>query len=203
MRKTFAKLFLGAFAGSLILGPTVATAGAPPCTSVAKRIASGAPGPLNCSANGVATVYVAKQTTLPLATMAVTVTGVRMTRTLVEKVGGTTISHATAQGMFVVVTVRVANRTHKPQLFNDDSQVELLIGSDTYSISASGDEADSATSAFDSDIEPGETATGDVVFDVAKSVLKSYPAHAGLVVVNFGDFVSFGSVSQIGVVYLG
>jgi hypothetical protein len=203
MPKICGKLLVAACVGSLMLLPTVATAGAPPCTSVAKRIESGTPGPLNCSANGVATVYVAKRTALPLTTLAVTVTGVRTTRTLVEKVDGVTISHATAQGMFVVVTVRVANRTHKPQLFNGDSQTELLIGSDTYSISTSGDEADSGTSGLDNQIEPGESATGDIVFDVAKSVLRSYPAHAGLVVVNFGDFVSFGSVSQIGVVYLG
>jgi hypothetical protein len=202
MLRTHTTLLLCACAGALILGPT-ASASTPSCTSVAKRIESGTPGPLNCSAKGVPGVYVAKRTTLPLTSLTVAVTAARTTRTLVEKIDGTTISHATAQGMFVVLTVRVVNRTHKPQLFNEDIQTELLVGADTYSISTNGEESDSRSDGLDTQIEPGESATGDVVFDVAKKALTSYPAHAGLVVVNFGDFVSLGSVSQIGVIYLG
>jgi hypothetical protein len=135
MLKTRMGLLIGACVGSMMLLATVASASAPPCASVTKRIESGSPGPLNCSAGGVATVEVARHTTLPLKSMSVAVTGTRTTGTLVDKIDGVTISHATAQGMFVVVTVRVSNRTHKPQLFNGGLQTELVIGPDTYSVS--------------------------------------------------------------------
>jgi hypothetical protein len=53
-----------------------------------------------------------------LASMRVSVQQTRTASTLADTIDGTTISHATAKGVFIVVTVRVANETHQPQLFD-------------------------------------------------------------------------------------
>jgi hypothetical protein len=127
----------------------------------------------------------------------------RTTRTLTDKIDGTTLSHATAKGMFVLVTIRVVNHTHTPQLFDQDSQTELEIKTDYYSNSTPGLDADSGADAWGSEIEPGESSTGDLVFDVPKSAAALFPKHAALLLANFGDFLQASSVSELGLIYLG
>jgi hypothetical protein len=193
-------LALMGFGGSVVAHVVMAS-----CPTVIQRIEfGGVAGPLECSANGTKTIVVARRTSLVLSSMTVNAVKTRTTHELSDVVDGTTISHATAKGTFVVVTIRVANHTHMPQLFDPDSQAELEIKSNDYSTSTPGTEADSGTDAWDSDIEPGESSTGDVVFDVPTSQASLFPQHAALLLVNFGDFLQASSrVSEFGLIYLG
>jgi hypothetical protein len=193
------------FASAVALGGSVASqASTPACnSSQGQRIEHGAPGPIVCSSKGIKTIWVARRTTLALTSMHVNVVATRLTKKLAITSFGTTISHATAQGEFVVVTLRISNNTNKPQSFDDLAQTELQVGNDQFSVSTNGDESDKGSEGWNGDIEPGESATGDIVFDVSARSAADVPRHAGLLIVNFGDDVSFGSVSEVGIVYLG
>lgn len=168
-----------------------------------QRIEHGAPGPIVCSTKGIKTILVARRTTLPLSSMHVQVLASRVTKSLKEVVDGTTISQATAKGEFVVITLRIANETHTPQSFDDLAQSELEIANNDFSVSTNGDEADSGTQGFDDQTQPGESSTGDIVFDVATKSASTFPAHAGLLLVDYGANVSVGSVNEVGLIYLG
>ncbi len=90
-------------------GASVGHAATASCASDVQRVEAGAPGPLDCSTQGVKTLVVARRTALVLTSMRVTVQKMRTAHTLSEKIGGATVGHATAKGLFVVVTVRVSN----------------------------------------------------------------------------------------------
>ncbi len=182
--------------------PSVAGA-ATSCASDVQHVEAGAKGPFRCKAAGINTIVVGAQTPLPLTSLRASFRKARTTHTLVEKVDGTVMSHATAKGVFVLVTIQVTNLTHKPQSFDDLGQTELQIGNSQYSVSTDGDLSDSGADGFTDDIQPGESSTGDIVFDVPNSALALFPKHAALLLVNFGDDVSFGSPSQVGVMYVG
>jgi hypothetical protein len=98
---------------------------------------------------------------------------------------------ATAQGEFVVVNVTVTNRTHRPQMFWD-YQAQLAVGGDTFSVSSKGQVADDRADSWGQDIEPGETGTGDLVYDVPAKQARA-ARHGTLEVVGFGAFPDTGA----------
>ena len=55
---------------------------------------------------------------------------------------------------------------------------------------------------FDNYIEPGETGTCYLVYDVPSLLSPSFPLYAALLVVNFGYSLTFGSASLVGLIVL-
>jgi hypothetical protein len=166
------------------------------------QIESGSPGPIICTTAGVKTVFVARRTMLVLSSMRVQVTGTRTTKTLVDQSDGVTFAHAKAQGTFAIVTLRITNETHQPQLFDEASQAELQIGVNQYSSSLNGEDADAGTQGLDDQIQPGESATGDIVFDVPTSAISGFTLHSALLLANFNQFLTI-SPTELGLIYLG
>lgn len=204
IRKGLAVAALVIAAGSLpqAFGATSHAATAS-CGTAVTQINRGAHGPLNCSSNGIKGIVVGDRTPLPLHSMTVTVDRTRITKKLVDAIDGTTISSATAQGEFVVIRVTVKNKTTTPQNFSPYLQTEAQIKKDQYTVSPKGEVADTGSQGLDNDIEPGETGTGDLVYDVPSSLAPSFPLYAALLVVNFGQSLTFGSASQVGLIVLG
>jgi hypothetical protein len=136
-----------------------------------------------------------------MQTMTVTFDSTTLAKKLVDKDDGITLGSATAQGEFAIVRFTVKNNTNKPQQFDQFGQIELQVKTDQYSASLKGEDADPHEGDFNDDIEPGETGTGDVVLDIPTSAASSFPAHAALLLVNFGHDTSFDT-GQIGVLVL-
>lgn len=184
------------------LSAGTAAAAAPSCSQDTVKVQAGAHGPFACSLKGTATIIVGQKTRLAMQSMTVVGVSAKLTKRLEDKIDGTVISSATAQGRFAVVRITVTNHTHKPQSFDKFGQAELQVKQDSYSTSLKGIEADPAAGLND-DIEPGESETGDLVFDVpAALALAAFPAHAALFMVNFGDDTSYDLGGQLGVIVL-
>jgi hypothetical protein len=162
---------------------------------------AGYQGPYHCKASGIPTVLVGPGVPMQMSSMTVRFVSKRVTKTVTNSTLG---QSASAQGMFVIVTVTITNNTQMPQLFNQDSQTVLQIGNSSYSISSKGDETDTGSDGWTNEINPGEHATGDLIYDVPSATVASeYPTHAGVAFVNFGEFLSAGSASQLGILSLG
>jgi hypothetical protein len=177
------------FGGAPALG-----AGTPSCVRDLARIRAGAPGPLVCTHAGLQTVLTAKQTTLPLSSMQVSFVSERTA----HSVGG-----VVAAGVFVVLTIDVANETNTPQSFDGAAQADFELNDSSHFTSPEVGGADPAADAWAQPIAPGQSITGDLVFDVSKHALRSRRTDAALGLVNFGEDISSGPVSQLGIVVLG
>jgi hypothetical protein len=79
--------------------------------------------------------------------------------------------------LFVIVTIAVTNTSTSPQTFDEGtttSQGELLIGKNTYSVSFDAENTNEPNS-FETNnnpIQPGETRTGTIDFDVPTNAAK-------------------------------
>ena len=104
---------------------------------------------------------------------------------------------ATATGRFVIFNITVSNRLDSAQSINlagsNSSQSFLLIGKREYSDSFDAENGPDPQSCVDvtgiggSDIQPGESATCDVIFDVPTSAVTQIAKTGNLDFANFGD----------------
>ncbi len=161
-----------------------------------QRILAGAPGPFHCTLKGGKAVLVGRRTSLRLATFSARVTATRTTRSL-----STEYEHATAKGVFIVVTVQITNYTHEPQDLALGPEPVLEIGANRYSRSTSGEEADPSENFGEFEIQPEESASRDYVFDVTSKYSRLFPKHAVLYLSNFGT--SLDDAREVGAIYLG
>jgi hypothetical protein len=133
-----------------------------------------------CVGDGYHYNVVNKASTLRMKTLTVNLAGIRTTDALSDPNG---MDSKTADGKFVVVTLNVTNRTHAPAAWQSD-QTLLALGNgthtdDQYSESFNAENGADQNSclwkvggALNGSLQPGMSATCDVVFDV--------PAHAKL-----------------------
>jgi Domain of unknown function (DUF4352) len=163
---------------------TSADTGPPQCTSQDSRAFVG-----KCIAgNGSTFIFANRGSSVRLKTMRVKVVNVDTPQSVSSGSGFT----ANAHGTFVIVTIAVTNTTSSPQAFDEGSstsQAELVIGKNTYSVSFDAENTNDPNSFVtnSNDIQPGETRTGTVDFDVPSSSAKRVYDHGALIVTDFGE----------------
>jgi hypothetical protein len=172
---------------------TSANAGPPDCTTVNPHAFVG-----KCTNNGVTLDLVNRGSTAHLKTMNARVVNVNTTQSVSNGPGFT----ANATGTFVIVTIAVTNTTSSPQTFDEGtstSQGELEIVKNTYSVSFDAENGDDPRSFLTNNnaIQPGETRTGTIDFDVPTNAAQQVYRHGALVVANFGDDVGSAQTAAI------
>jgi hypothetical protein len=108
----------------------------------------------------------------------------------------------TATGEYVVVRISVTNTSSSSQSFADGAeQAELLVlNSNAYQTDTLGQTT--ANDAWAATVAPGGTQTGDLIFDVPKSIAASVPSRSVLGVTNYNETVSSPSSRQVGLLVL-
>jgi hypothetical protein len=138
--------------------------------------------------------------TLRLRTLAADLTDVTREGTVSD---GSGIS-ATAQGMYLVFALSVHNATYSPETFDDSQDQTLLFADGRVFTEAFKAENQSDQQSFLSNdttpIQAGESATGDVIFDVPASIAALVVDHkkGALFVGNFGADITPGAPSGTG-----
>jgi hypothetical protein len=193
-------LGLAVCAATLAASTVVGDAAPVSCNRAVAQVDAGAPGPITCRNGGVPNVLASKGTPLALKTITVTVLSVRVVPNAFEPYPGVALKKST----YVAVKVRVTNTTRTPRQFNPVGMTELEIRDFDYDPAwpVAGDPA-VLTLGIGPYVMPGRPLVGDIVFNIFKSDLGAFPAHAGFAFVNFGQSTASGPVSQIGVVVLG
>jgi hypothetical protein len=146
----------------------------------------------NCVVNGATFLFENKGDTARLKSLAVKING---TSTAQSYSAGGGATSATARGTFVTVNVTVTNRLDSPQQFDesDTGQVQLQVRQATYTPSFEAENQADQKSFLSANLEPlqpGESQSGDVVFDVPTSRVATALNHGAIVVVDFGSTVS-------------
>lgn len=178
--------------------------GPPPCPP---DVLDAPPGARCVLSRGVVASVGSKTLPARLKTLAARVVGLTTADTLSD---GT--SSASAVGRFVVVSLAVTNRAHSPETFDPIGvQQAALVEHKTYYSEdfkvENYNDSRSCVSQATTPIQPGESATCDVVFDLpATAIRAAADAHQlAVVVANFGDNLSPSSSSvpkSLGVVGL-
>jgi hypothetical protein len=142
-----------------------------------------------CTHGGITWVIVDENHTLKLKTLGATLVNVRTSKTLSSATGA-----ATANGEFVIATVTIANKLPSPQTFDQakTQQAGLILDGTVVKeavVAESEADANSCLSLHTTPIQPGQSLTCDVVFDVSPSAAADLGKHGS------GDlyFVDFGS----------
>lgn len=141
--------------------------------------------------------------TLKLDSLSAKVVGVRIEHQLSSDMGV-----KTAKGKFVIVTLAVTNKAHSPQSWGSNQSALVAANGDNYSEDfdvENGVDQNSllwtASGNLNGSAQPGQTVTGDVVFDVPSNVRVS---GGSIGIVNFGDDTSYlDQASQVGEIALG
>jgi hypothetical protein len=139
--------------------------------------------------NGYTLTYVNMGARGKLRTLSAKVNGVSTASSYSAASGTIT---AVAHGRFVTVNLTVTNRLDSPQQFDGGTtgQVALSVRGKTYTPSFDAEnEADQSSfmSANNSaPIQPGESQSGDVVFDVPSTAVNIALAHGAVIVTDFG-----------------
>jgi hypothetical protein len=105
-----------------------------------------------------------------------------------------------AKGVFVVATLRITNRARTPKSFSSFGDNGALILSDRqYSEDFDAENyGDIRSFTNKDDIQPDQTVTGVMVFDVPPERVTDLDTNGNLDIVNFSDEFSFGKPKQIG-----
>jgi hypothetical protein len=135
--------------------------------------------------------------TAHLQTLSAHVNGVTTASTLASNG-----SSASANGRFLVVSLTITNNASAPEQFDSiGNQQTAIIGHRGASYSEdfnaeNGPDQHSCVASNTNDIQPGESATCDVVFDLPVAAVDRARTHGlGLYVVNFGTDLSSNSMS--------
>lgn len=173
--------------------------GPPACSGPVFQTAS------TCVLNGGTTVKIARGTaTLHLKTLDAQVVGIRTAST----VANSGIS-ATANGVFLIIAIKVTNKASAPETFDGggfSQQTSLELNGSTYTEDFHAEnEADPQSFVTNnSPVQPGESVTGDLVYDVppSKASTATSSPRAVLLIGNFGDDFSQSAPSTVGLIAL-
>lgn len=96
---------------------------------------------------------------------------------------------AAAQGTFVIMTLTVRNKLNSPAVFDQhQDQIILALGSRNYSENFDAENNPGTSFVRNSDpIQPGNSKTGTVVFDIPKSIVKHIDTDGDLIILQFSD----------------
>lgn len=176
--------------------PTTTEASGPPnCREATVATAS------TCELEGTTVLVAHGHGEVRLSTLAARIEGIRTTSSFSSGVGTTT-----AHGVFLVISLHVANMASTPQVFDGvgEKQVALSVSKHYYSESFEAENESDRQSFITNEepIQPGESKTGDLVFDVPSSVVNEVQAlpESGLFIGNFGDNEIEGTPSGTGLI---
>lgn len=200
-RRRLAVAAVGALAAAGLSWAAGAQAGTASCQKDLALIDGGASGPLSCVSSGTPTILVGRSTPLALKTVSVALSGVQTASRYTIAVRGQPPFRVKAKGVFILLTVALSNETNAPQVFKTQDQVVLEIHNSTNFPDEFVNSHIWWTKLLTGPtIQPHQTLTGVLMFDVSKSALRTFPAKTGLAVVNFGQNTSSGLVTQLGVI---
>jgi hypothetical protein len=175
--------------------PTAEASAPPNCREAAVAAAS------TCELEGTTVLVAHGHNELKLRTLAARIEGIRTASSFSSGVGTTT-----AHGIFLVISLHLTNMASAPQVFDgiDAKQVALSVSKHYYGESfAAENESDKQSFITNEEpIQPGESKTGDLVFDVPPSVVhevRTLP-ESGLFIGNFGDNEIEGTPSGTGLI---
>lgn len=195
---------------------TRTTADAPPRTTTtppAPRLGDSAPRLGDCNALGInptgmregacthgeITYVIADEDhTLKLPTLWGQLEGVHTAKSLTNDT-----AVATAQGQFLLATLRITNKLPAPQDFDraHTQQAGVILDGAPYKEDVDAENADSGSCLrqIGGPIRPGDTRTCDVIFDVPASAAADLGKHGSgdLYLVNFGSDLSSGTLPQV------
>lgn len=146
----------------------------------------------SCSANGYHYTVVNSNSTLKLKTLSAHLEAVKTADSVSSGYGQTAVAH----GRFVIVTLLVLNRLDSPQTFGGVGQQQTALtlrGKAIYSEDFDAEnqaDQNSCISKDGSSVQPGESTTCDVIFDVPSNRIDQLATVGNLVVANFGDDLS-------------
>jgi len=111
-----------------------------------------------------------------------------------------------AQGTYVITTLTVTNKLNQPVTF-DSEQVTLNIGTErnARTFTSDFDAGNMPGNSFiwnDDEIQPGNSKTGTVIFDVARRSLNRIETSGNLTLVQFSDAGSDQPERAVGVIRL-
>jgi hypothetical protein len=179
---------------------TATTSGVDDCTAKGITPAQGKEGACTDSA-GQKFLVVNRRSTLRMTELRAAVQDVRTEKTLTSNTGT-----SRAKGMFLIVTLNVTNKLNQPQKFDSDqNQVILYAGKDkkyTENFDAENGQDQDSFLWKKEDIQPDQTGTGDIVFDVPANIALGYDkpvVGAELGVLNFSDASSSASSPSLGI----
>jgi hypothetical protein len=160
------------------------TAAPPECSSIASTPSYQGP----CTISGGTFTVANRGSKSRLDTVAVKVVDVKTTQSVSN---GSSIT-ANAHGTFVIVTIAVTNRTTSPQTFDESSsssQGALLIAGNRYAVSFEAENTADPQSFVTNNnaIQPGETRTGTIDFDVPSDAAKKVSTRGVLLIADFGE----------------
>jgi Domain of unknown function (DUF4352) len=178
-----------------------ASAGLPACADLIRRHA----GPGMCQlTNGLNVHFARRGTSLHLASLAADALSTRITDSV-----SSSYASKHAHGRYIVITLRIANRQSSPANFDSIGTTQtLLIGHNAQFSEAfeaeNGPDQQSCVASDTTPIQPGESTTCDVIFDVPVAAANRMRTHgAALVVTNFGEDVGSGGTTGSGLIDFG
>lgn len=154
-----------------------------------------------CSAEGLQLRVVNRDSKLRLEDATVGLRSTRKTRVLSDPVLD---MKETAEGVFVLVRLKVTNRTGEPQSFNENDQVALFVGDNQYSTVDYEIQGVIEPLLIQETIQPDSSKSGYVVFDVPRKAVREIEEDGGgLAVFSFGDAEEgFDSAESAGLIRL-
>ncbi len=161
----------------------------------AKKLGEG-----TCTSGGTTLTVVNKGSTLRLKSLTATLNGIRTTDSV-----GSYVGRSIARGRFVLFTLTVTNRLETPQNFDGIGarQTALSLGADTYTEDFNAENGRDLASCLSKDgagsspVQPGESITCEVIFDVPAIGVAKLNTDGNLEITNFGEDVS-SSTGPIG-----
>ncbi len=181
---------------------TTAAAGPTPCATA--NIAHGTTTGSCTLKAGVVVHYAPRSMPLHLKTLIARVVGVRGASTVSN---GSNIT-STANGQYLIVTLSITNIMSSPASFDGVGGNQTMLEADekTYTEAFKAEnEADPNSFVTNNEsIQPGESKTGDVIFDLPPSIIKKVLGgeKGGVFIGNFGDDLSSELPSGVGVISL-
>jgi len=139
-----------------------------------------------CEEDGTTYVVADSGRPLQLEELSATLLDTETTKTASDEYGDT----KTANGVYVIFTLEVNNKTHSPVYFDSgQEQTALYLGEDEYTEDFEVENwalDDSFLNKFEK-LQPGAPVTGQVAFDVPKAALSELHKGGNLAIANFSD----------------
>jgi hypothetical protein len=155
----------------------------------------------SCKTKGTAITVVNSDRSLGLKSLTLRINRISTSNSLSDGSGQSAIAH----GRFVTVNVTVGNRADSAQTFDGvgTQQTQLFLSKDTFNEDFEAENGPDQNSCLwnapDAGIQPEETQTCDVVFDVPSHLIGQIDTTGNLDVINFGDDLS-SPTGTIGVI---
>jgi hypothetical protein len=151
-----------------------------------------------CTHGGITYVVVNEDHTLKLATLWASLNGVHTARSLTNDT-----AVATARGQFLMATLSITNKLPHPRTFDQGhtQQAGVILDGAVYKEDVAAENADSNSCLRQNgtSIQPGDSKTCDVIFDIPTTAAADLGKHGSgdLYLVNFGSDLSGSTLAQM------